>query len=78
MIHSSPFKCLKISDNDKNGRVIKKMSHCCLVFYFYLAMDRPTSLNYMADGRTNCSGLTDPGDRGRDDFLEKGNSRVGS
>lgn len=33
-------------------------------------MDKPTSLNDMADGGTNCSGLID-------DFLEKGNSRVG-
>lgn len=73
MIHSSPFKCLKINGNNKNRMIIKKMSNCCLFFSFYLAMDRPTSLNYMADGRIDCS----PGYRRKDGFLEKGSSRDG-
>lgn len=33
------------------------MSNSYLAYYFDLAMNRPTSLNYVADGRIKSSGL---------------------
>lgn len=56
MIYFSSLKYFKISDS-KNGRIFKKMSNSCLAYYFDLAMNRPTSLNYVADGRIKSSGL---------------------
>ena len=57
MIHSSSLKHFKISGNNKNGRILKKMSNSCLVSYFDLAMDKPISLNHMACGRVKIPGL---------------------